>query len=112
MPATRLGGPRRLRGYVVDTLRDEKAIFASIEYRWPVHANLEAHAFLDLGAVAPSYTRLFGDLDRMRFGGGGGLVIGSEDSLTLALDVAYGDGLQIFLATDIFGAFAKRTEEL
>jgi hypothetical protein len=30
----------------------------------------------------------------------------------LALDVAYGDGLQLFIATDIFHAFGKRTEEL
>jgi hypothetical protein len=55
-------------------MRDEKAIFASIEYRW--------------GSVAPNYGVLFENIGGVRAGGGGGLVIGSQSSLMLALDIA------------------------
>lgn len=108
----RLGGPNLLRGYVHDTFRDDKAIFGSIEYRWPVHENVVAHAFLDVGRVAPTYSGLFEDPGGFAFGAGGGFLLGSEDSTFLVVDLAYGDGFRAFVSTDVFDAFRNRTEEL
>lgn len=109
----RLGGADRLRGYHIDTFRDEKAILGSIEYHYPIHRNLAGELFFDIGTVARDYNELFkGGSDDWKMGYGAGLLLGSEDKLNFRFDVSYGDGLRFFLSTDIAHAFTEREEEL
>lgn len=109
----RLGGANRLRGYTLDTFRDEKAALGTIEYRYPIHDNVQGHLFVDAGRVANDYDALFGDGPTdFQFGYGGGLLIGTDDATAFRLDIAYGDGLTFFFSTDSVDAFDEWTERL
>jgi hypothetical protein len=109
----RLGGADRLRGYHIDSFRDEKALLGSVEYHYPIHRNLAGELFFDIGTVARNYDELFqGGTDDWKIGYGAGLLLGSEDKLNFRFDVSYGDGLRFFLSTDIAHAFNERIEEL
>lgn len=108
----RLGGADRLRGFQEDRFRDRHTALASVEYRYPIHANLQGALFVDAGRVAPDYGELFGELDAWEVGFGGGLRLGGEESVAVRFDLAYGDGLQFFFSTDVARAFDGRTTEL
>lgn len=110
----RLGGPYRLRGYRLNTFRDEKAVLGTVEYRWRVHQFVTASLFVDAGQVNDDYLDLlkFGDDSNWKVGFGGGLRIGSERTTLLNVDIAYGDGLQILVSTEPLQAFAQRTKQL
>lgn len=105
----RLGGADRLRGYHEDQFRDEKFILGSVEYHYPIHANIHGELFFDAGHVAGEYEELFGDMERWKLGGGGGLIFGSMDSVFLRVELAYGDGFHFFLSTDLAAAFEGRS---
>ena len=107
----RLGGSNRLRGYVEAQFRDKRAVLASAEYQYPVHESLHAHLFVDAGYVAQHYSDLF-ELDRWKVGFGGGLLLGNPDEITFRFDIAYGDGVKVYLSTDIAQAFAGRSDQL
>ncbi|MCB9650862.1 MAG: BamA/TamA family outer membrane protein [Deltaproteobacteria bacterium] len=110
----RLGGPYRLRGYRLNTFRDEKAALGTLEYRWRVHQFVTASLFVDAGQVNDDYLDLlkFGDDSNWKVGFGGGLRLGSETSTLLNVDVSYGDGLQVLVSTEPLQAFADRTKQL
>jgi hypothetical protein len=107
----RLGGPHRLRGYALDQLRDEKAALGTVEYHYPIHQYVAGSLHLDVGHVALDYAELFSDRD-WKPGFGGGFIIRSRDHVLFTIDIAYGDGLHLYLTTDPLRAFAKRDTEL
>lgn len=107
----RLGGPRRLRGFPLDRFRDKSTAVATAEYHYPIHEYIAGSLFLDAGRAAPNY----GDLvkfDKWHLGGGGGIIVRSKDSVIFTLDVAYGDGVNVYFTTDPLRAFAGRSEQL
>ena len=107
----RLGGPRRLRGYNLDRFRDKHSAVATVEYRWPVHEFVQAVGFFDAGSVGVDYPSLF-EPRGLRFGGGGGFILGDRETSLFALEVAYGDGVQLLLTSDPLVAFEDRSEQL
>lgn len=107
----RLGGPTRLRGYRLDRFRDEKAAFATVEYRYPIHEIVSGALFVDTGHVDYNYPRLF-DLREWRVGGGAGLRVHSSGKDLFSLDVAYGDGVRLFFTTTPLRAFQNRERQL
>lgn len=107
----RLGGPNRLRGYQLDRFRDKRAAVATAEYHYPIHELLAGSFFVDAGRVAPDYEGLTRARD-WRVGGGGGLILRSKSSVLFTLDVAYGEGAQLYFTTDPLRAFAGRNEQL
>ena len=107
----RLGGPDRLRGYPADAYRDSHMALGSVEYSYPIHKNASGNLFLDIGRVAPSVDD-FVSATGWRMGGGGGVLIGSEDSVTFRLSVAGGSSVQVLFATDFARAFDGRSEQL
>ena len=108
----RLGGADRMRGYLEDQFRDEKLALASVEYHYPIHDMILGQLFIDAGYVAAEYRELFGEIDRWRIGGGGGFIFGSADSISLRLDLSYGDGFHVFISTDLAAAFDGRSSRL
>ena len=106
----RLGGARRLRGYRLDRFRDEKAAVGTVEYHYPIHQYVAGSLFVDAGRVAHSYGGLFAE--RWKVGGGGGFIVRSRDSQLFAFDIAYGEGIQLYLTTDPLRAFSKRETDL
>ena len=107
----RLGGVHRLRGYVEAQFRDKRATVASVEYHYPIHANVSGELFVDTGYVAARYRDLF-ELDRWKIGYGGGFLFGSANDIALRLDLAYGDGFAVYLSTDLAQAFDGRSDQL
>jgi outer membrane protein assembly factor BamA len=106
----RLGGARRLRGYPIDRYRDEKAYGATLEYHYPIHQFIAGSLFLDAGRVFRKYEDI-GD-SAPHFGGGLGFLVRSKDSQLFALDVAYGDGVQVHFTSDPLRAFDAEDQEL
>jgi hypothetical protein len=106
----RLGGAHRLRGYRLDRFRDEKAAVGTVEYHYPIHQYVAGALFVDAGRVAHSYADLFEE--RWKVGVGGGLIVRSRDSQLFAFDIAYGEGLQLYITTDPLRAFSKRERDL
>lgn len=107
----RLGGPNRLRGYRLDRFRDEKAAFATLEYRYPIHEIVSGALFVDSGHVDDDYRGLV-DLRTWRVGGGAGLRVHSSGKDLFSLDVAYGDGVRLFFTTTPLRAFQNRERQL
>lgn len=107
----RLGGVNRLRGYREAQFRDARSSLASIEYQYPIHQSVRGQLFIDAGYVAEHYPDLV-KLDRWKIGYGGGLIIGSESDVAIQFDIAYGDGLHVYLSTDLAQAFDGRSEQL
>lgn len=107
----RLGGADRLRGYVEGRFRDRHATLASVEYRYPIHKNVEGELFVDAGYVSRRYRDLY-DLRDWKLGYGGGLVFGGDDSVMFRVDIAYGDALQVTLTGGIPSAFDGRSTQL
>ena len=108
----RLGGSV-LRGYSSGQFRDRLATVASLEYHYPIHANVSGELFVDAGKVAHTYGELGDGLtDDWHLGAGGGLLLHSTSSLKLRLDLAYGDGPQFFIGADLVDAFKDRESEL
>ena len=110
----RLGGPRRLRGYRLNTFRDEKAVLGTVEYRWHVHQYITASLFVDVGQVNDNYIDLVlpGEDSNWKAGLGGGLRIGSERTTLVNIDLAYGDRFTILVSTEPLKAFEDRTKRL
>jgi len=108
----RLGGADRMRGYEEDQFRDEKLALASIEYHYPIHKMVLGQLFVDAGYVAGEYRELFGEIDRWKLGGGGGFIVGNADSISLRIDLSYGDGFHVFFSTDLAAAFDGRSSRL
>ncbi|WP_437957521.1 BamA/TamA family outer membrane protein [Sorangium sp. So ce119] len=107
----RLGGPSRLRGYSLDRFRDRTAAVATAEYHYPIHEYVAGSLFIDAGRVAPTYASLF-SLEDFRLGGGGGFIVRSKTDVLFTLDIAYGDGVNVYFTTDPLRAFARRGEQL
>jgi hypothetical protein len=99
----RLGGVHRLRGHKPDRFRDRHAWFATVEYRYPVSQYIGSALFVDVGDVHNRYQDFFDD--KPHFGGGLGLNIRSEDTQLFSLDVAYGDGFQVYFTSDPLRVF-------
>lgn len=106
-----LGGPNRLRGYPLYRFRDEKALFGTVEYHYPIHEMVGGSLYVDVGQVAPTFAGLVERPD-WKVGVGGGVILRSEDTVYLTLDVAGGDGIQVYATTDPLRAFADRDDEL
>ncbi len=107
----RLGGPKRMRGYDLFRFRDKHTALAVVEYRWPIHEYVAGAAFFEVGSVGRDYETM-ATPENYRFGGGGGLIFRSQDSELFALQVAYGEGLQVFLTSDALVSFSDRGEQL
>jgi hypothetical protein len=102
----RLGGPFRLRGYRLDTFRDNIAVLGTAEYRYPIHYNVAGNLFVDVGRVARDYRDLVSPkMDPWRVGVGGGFRFSVKDHLVFRVDVAYGDDIVVFFSTDPLQAF-------
>jgi len=108
----RLGGSSQLRGYRVDRFRDRLAFLGELQYSYPVHKNVSAELFVDVGKVAPAYSDLFGNSERWRWGFGGGLVIHTADSVLMRLGLGYGDSLVFTFSTGSLQAFDERSRQL
>jgi len=110
----RLGGVGLLRGYRRDRFRDELALVGTAEYRYPIHGSVSGALYVEGGKVARTYEQLLGSglSDNWHVGYGGGFVVHSEDSAAFRIDVAYGDGVQVYFSTDVLQAFRKREREL
>jgi hypothetical protein len=93
-----LGGPAHLRGYTADRYRDRKAALASAEYDYPIHSVVSGALFVDAGRVAPGYESLARGIASTRFGGGVGVRIRTKEAELVALDVAYGEGVSLFVS--------------
>jgi hypothetical protein len=107
----RLGGPNRLRGFDLDRFRDRVTAVGTVEYHYPIHEYVAGSLFIDAGRPAPSYEKLF-EMDKWRLGGGGGFIIRSKKRIFFSLDVAYGDGINVYFTTDPLRAFHDRNEQL
>lgn len=107
----RLGGPARLRGYTLDRFRDKTTAVATVEYHYPIHEFISGALFLDAGRAAPTYGSLV-DFKQWRVGGGAGIIVRSKTSVLFTLDVAVGDGVNVYFTTDPLRAFAGRSEQL
>ena len=107
----RLGGSSRLRGYRLDRFRDELAALATIEYRYPIHHLASGLFFVDVGKVGRTYDDL-ASRDNWQPGFGGGFIVHTLEELKFRLDIAYGEGLEIFFSTDALAAFRSRRREL
>lgn len=106
-----LGGAYRLRGYPLNRFRDEKAVAGTLEYHYPIHDVLAGAFFVDAGEVSRDFDDLFTN-PHIKVGGGGGLIVRSKDKVYLSLEVAGGDGVQVYVTTDPLRAFADRDAEL
>jgi outer membrane protein assembly factor BamA len=107
----RLGGPKRLRGYTLDRFRDKATAVATVEYHYPIHQFVAGSLFLDAGRAARTYEGLV-DVKNWRVGGGAGIIVRSKSSVLFTLDVAVGDGVNVYFTTDPLRAFAGRSEQL
>jgi outer membrane protein assembly factor BamA len=107
----RLGGPKRLRGYTLDRFRDKNTAVATVEYHYPIHEFVAGSLFVDAGRAAPTYRSLF-EMKKWRVGGGAGIIVRSKSSVLFTLDVAVGDGVNVYFTTDPLRAFAGRSEQL
>ncbi len=102
----RLGGPHRLRGYRLDTFRDDIAALATIEYRYPIHFNVMGDLFVDVGRVARNYRDLVSPrMDPWRVGVGGGFRFSIGERLVFRIDIAYGGDVLVFFSTEPIQAF-------
>lgn len=108
----RLGGPDRLRGYGYDRFRDRVAALSSVEYRYPIHAAVAGELYVDFGGVGRDAGALFSSSRSWNYGVGGGMVVGGDDDIALRLDVAYGEGVEVFVSTDLAHAFRDMRSEL
>lgn len=105
----RLGGPLRLRGYRLGRFRDRRAVFGTLEYRYPIHQVLAGHLFVDGGRVARSYADLVSaDVRPWRLGFGGGFTFRTLERWYVRIDLSYGDEFLVFFSTDPLQAFADR----
>jgi len=107
----RLGGAGLLRGYSSGTFRERTLGIATLEYRYPIHENLSGELFVEAGKVARSINVLTNG-DDWHLGYGGGLIVHTRSAVKIRLDLAYGDGLQVYFSTDVLDAFRKRDREL
>lgn len=110
----RLGGAGLLRGYSRDRFRDRLAAIGTAEYHYPIHENLSGQFFVEAGKVASDYGELVGAglSDSWNVGFGGGLLVHTREDTKVRIDVAYGDGLALYFATDVLEAFHRRGKEL
>ncbi|MBK8938652.1 MAG: BamA/TamA family outer membrane protein [Polyangiaceae bacterium] len=106
-----LGGPHRLRGFPLHRYRDEKLLLGTVEYQCPIHEYVAGSLYMDVGEVAPDYEQLFRN-PGFRVGGGAGLVLRSKSKVYFTLDVAGGEGVQVYATTDPLRAFADRDDDL
>ena len=105
----RLGGPRRLRGYERNRLRDKRTFLAVAEYEYPIHEYVDGALFVEMGSVGRDHEELI-DPRHYRFSVGGSLLFRSRDTRLFSLQLGYGEGLQFFLTTDPFLTFSDKGE--
>lgn len=111
----RLGGVGQLRGFGTDQFRDRLSTIGSLEYRYPIHANLAGHLFVELGKVARTYDELVTTgIDHWHLGYGGGVIIRTASAVKFRLAIGHGvgSGLQFYFSTDVLDAFRRREREL
>ena len=109
----RLGGVGQLRGFGTDQFRDRLSAVATLEYRYPIHANLAGHLFAEVGKVARTYDELATlGLANWHLGYGGGLIVQMASAIKFRVDLAYGDSFQFYFSTDVLDAFRRREREL
>jgi len=106
-----LGGPRVLRGYPIGRFRDEKAVVVTAGYHYPIHQLLAGTLFVDAGQVRQTFQDLVSD-PKIHVGFGGGLQVRDEDNVLVTLEVAGGEGVQVYVTTDPLRAFADRDDDL
>lgn len=106
-----LGGPHRLRGYDVGRFRDEHSLVLTAEYHYPIHQYLAGAFFVDVGEVSKSFEGLFTD-PHVHVGGGGELILRSQNNVLFTVGIAGGGGVQVYATTDPLRAFADRDGEL
>lgn len=107
----RLGGPHRLRGWDLNRFRDKNTALVAVEYHYPVHEMVSASLFVEMGSVGRDYRELI-EPDNYVFGGGGGLTLHTKESKLFGIQIAGGEGVQVFLTTDPFSEFSKKGAEL
>ncbi|CAN5918974.1 hypothetical protein BH11MYX3_BH11MYX3_28100 [soil metagenome] len=110
----RLGGAGLLRGYRTDRFRDKLATTATLEYHWPIHELITGELFVEAAKVARTYDALLGTgfVSDGHVGDGGGLIIHTTERIRLRVDIAYGEGLELYITTDVLDAFRRREREL
>lgn len=94
----RLGGPINLRGYALGWLRDRAAVSGELEYVYQVHAVVDGAVFTQIGRVGRDTSALF-DRQPWHPSVGVGLRVRTENKSFFSLDLAYGDGLALYLTT-------------
>ncbi len=85
---------------------------ATAEYRYPIHANLGGALFAETGKVARDYGELSGLDADWHLGLGGGMFFKTSSGIKARVDIAYGDGVQLYFSTDVLEAFSGRQKEL
>ena len=110
----RLGGANLLRGYHTDQFRDKIATLGTLEYHYPIHNALSGALFVEAGKVGRTMDEVYGSglRDNWHLGYGGGLFLHTKSSIVIRIDVAYGDGLNLYFTTDVLDAFRNREREL
>jgi outer membrane protein assembly factor BamA len=107
----RLGGAMRLRGYRLNRFRDKRALFGTIEYRYPIHQMLAGFLFVDGGRVGHDYRDLFGaKLSRWHYGFGGGFEMRFRERTVVRIDLSYGEDFLVFFSFDALQGFSERFE--
>lgn len=84
-----LGGRNSLRGYHEGRFRDQAAVLATAEYRYPISPFAEMCLFADFGKVLPRL--LDADLDDIHRSWGGGLRIGTREEFYFRIQAAASD---------------------
>jgi hypothetical protein len=107
----RLGGPRRHRGYDLGRFRDKHTALAFVEYRYPLHELASASLFFEMGSVGRDYLEM-AEPESWSFGGGGGITVHTKDTKLFGVQMAYGEGFQVFVTSEPFAPFTKKGEEL
>jgi hypothetical protein len=85
-----IGGQRLLRGYYEGRYRDKQMIAAQAEYRLPVWWRFGAVLFAAVGDVSDRLDNFSLDHLKWAVGGGGRVLINSDERLNLRLDLAVG----------------------
>lgn len=107
----RLGGPHRLRGWDLNRFRDQNTGLLVVQYNYPVHEYVTGSLFVEMGSVGRTYEQMV-QPENYVFGGGGGLTVHTKETRLFGVQLAGGEGVQVFITTDPFSSFSKRGAEL
>jgi outer membrane protein assembly factor BamA len=90
-----LGGTNIMRGYFSGRFRDNHALSAQLEYRFPIWWRFGAAGFVGLGEVSPALDKF--SLKNAKYSVGGGLrfMIDRRERINVRFDVGYAQGSQV-----------------